>query len=59
MAIGSRMVTAEVVDWNEFRSFGSTHKVSSIPKTLINYGESFIGVETEASILSRVQEGGK
>jgi hypothetical protein len=59
MAIGSEMVNAEVYDWDEFRSYSSTHKVSAVPKTFINYGESFVGTETETSILDRVQKNGR
>lgn len=59
MAIGSDMVRVEVIDWNDFRSYSSTHKVSAVPKTFINFGESFVGTETEASILGRVQRSGK
>jgi len=59
MAIGSDLVNAEIVDWDEFRKLGKKHKVSAVPKTFINYDESFVGVATERSILELVQESGQ
>ena len=59
MAIGSAKVEAEIVDWDEFRKLGKKYRVSAVPKTLINYGESFVGVEPEASILKRVLSAGQ
>lgn len=59
MAIESEKVSAEVVDWDEFRTFSKTHKVSAVPKTFINYGESFVGTETEDAILTRVLKVGR
>ena len=59
MAIESEMIDAEVVDWDEFRSFSKTHKVAAVPTTFINYGDSFVGTESEESILARVLEAGR
>ena len=59
MAIGSDKIDAEIVDWDEFRAYASTLKVSAVPKTFINHGESFVGTEKEESILERVQKNGQ
>ena len=56
MAIGNEKVTAEIVDWQAFKKFGRTHRVSTTPKTFINYGDSFSGTAPELSILERVLE---
>ena len=57
MAIASENVVAEIVDWTEFKKFGREHRVSTVPKTFINYREPFAGVLPELSILERVLEG--
>jgi hypothetical protein len=54
MAIGSEKVKAEIIDSQAFWKLSKKHKVGAIPKTLLNYGDSFIGVEEESSILDRV-----
>ena len=54
MAIGSEQVTAEIVDWNIFKKMGRKHRVATVPKTFINYGDAFSGTAPEASILERV-----
>jgi len=54
MAIGSEKVKAEIIDSQAFWKLSKKHKVGAIPKTLFNYGDSFIGVEEESSILDRV-----
>ena len=50
-------VTAEVVDWEEFKKFGRELRVSTVPKTFINYGTPFSGVIPEVDFLEKVIEG--
>jgi len=57
MAIANEKVVAEIVDWDVFRKFGRELRVSTVPKTFINYREPFAGVLPELSILERVLEG--
>ena len=57
MAIGSEHVTAEIIDWNIFRKIGRKLRVSTVPKTFINYGDAFSGTAPELSILERVLKG--
>ena len=57
MAIANKNVTAEIVDWQEFKKFRRELRVWAVPKTFFNYQEPFVGVETETSILKRIMEG--
>lgn len=54
MAIGSEKVRTEIIDSQAFWKLSKKHKVGAIPKTLLNYGESFVGVEEESAFLDRV-----
>lgn len=57
MAIASGRVTTEIVDWEDFKKFGRELRVSSVPKTFINYGDPFSGVLPEVDFLERVVKG--
>ena len=57
MAIASVNVSAEIIDWDDFKKLGRQYRVSTVPKTFINYREPFSGTAPELSILERVIEG--
>ncbi len=57
MAIANKNITAEIVDWEDFRKFGRELRVSTVPKTFINGGDSFAGTLPEADILLKVRAG--
>lgn len=57
MAIANENVVAEIIDWIEFKKFGREHRVSTVPKTFINYRDPFAGTAPELSILERVLKG--
>ena len=54
MAVASEFVRTEVVDAGAFREFSKKYKVGAFPKTFVDYGESFIGVEKESRVLERI-----
>ena len=54
MAVASELVRAEIVDAGAFRAFSRKYKVGAFPKTFLDYGESFIGVEKEQRVLERI-----
>ena len=54
LALAGDLVRTEVVDAAVFREFAREYKVGMFPKTLIDYGESFIGVEGEERVLRRI-----
>ena len=54
MAIASDRVSAEIVDWEEFRKLGRRHRVTAVPKTFFNYGDPVTGAAPEPSILEKV-----
>jgi hypothetical protein len=56
MAITNENVSAEIVDWEEFKKLGREYRVRAIPKTFINYRKPFVGTAPEPSILERVME---
>ena len=41
MAIANEMVSAEIIDWEEFKKLGRKFRVATVPKTFINYREPF------------------
>lgn len=57
MAIASENVTAEIVDWEDFRNLGRELRVSTVPKTFINRDNPFAGTLPEAAILEKVIAG--
>jgi len=59
MALASDRVRAEIVDWEDFRDMGKKHRVSAVPKTFFDYGESFVGTMPEKDILQRLLEGSR
>lgn len=54
MAQASDLVHTEILDAAVFREFSRKYKAGMFPKTLIDYGESFIGVETAERLLGRI-----
>ena len=54
MAIASDLVTAEVVDADEFREMASRFGVGPVPKTVLNYRSEFVGAAPEAFLLEKV-----
>ncbi len=56
MAIASEHVSAEIIDWEDFKKVGRKYRVSTVPKTFINYRKPFAGTLPELSILERVME---
>ena len=57
MAIANEYITAEIIDWEDFRKLGRELRVSTVPKTFINYDNSFAGTLPEADILRKVRAG--
>ena len=57
MAIASKEVTAEIVDWEDFKGLGRELKVSTVPKTFINRTDSFTGTLPEGDFLQKVLAG--
>jgi hypothetical protein len=56
MAIASENVSAEIIDWEDFKKLGREHRVSTVPKTFINYRKPFVGTLPELSILEKIME---
>lgn len=56
MAIASENVSAEIIDWEDFKKLGREYRVSSVPKTFINYRKPFVGTLPELSILEKIME---
>lgn len=54
MAMASDMVTAEVVDADEFRDLASQFGVGPVPKTLLNYRSEFVGAAPETFLLEKI-----
>lgn len=57
MAIAKENVTAEIVDWEDFKKYGRELKVSTVPKTFINYANPFTGTLSESEFLGKVRAG--
>jgi len=57
MAIANEYITAEIIDWEDFRKLGRELRVSTVPKTFINHDESFAGTLPEADFLEKVTAG--
>lgn len=55
MAVASGLVRVEIIDTQVFWKYSKAHKVGAIPRTFFNYGDNFVGVETEEQILRRAQ----
>jgi glutaredoxin-like protein len=58
MAVENRLIKADVVEVQEFPNLARRHKVSSVPKTVINDVMQLMGVQTEDQMLEKVMEVG-
>jgi hypothetical protein len=56
MAIASDMISAEVIDAEEFPEVAARYNVGPVPKTLVNYSTEFIGAAPEEYVLEKVLE---
>jgi hypothetical protein len=54
MAIRSDMITAEIVDAEEFPQMARRVSVGPVPKTIINYKTEIIGGAPESYVLEQV-----
>ena len=54
MAIANELVTAEVVDAEEFKAMAQHYRVGGVPKTLIDYRIEFVGAAPEPFFLEKV-----
>ena len=54
MAIANEHVSAEIIDWEDFKKLGRKYRVSAVPKTFINHRNPFAGTLPEISIIERV-----
>ena len=55
-AIESNLITADVIDANEFPQIGIKYNVLGVPKTVINERVEFVGIVSENVLLDRVFE---
>ncbi len=55
--MASKEVTAEIVDWEDFKKLGRELKVSTVPKTFVNGVPSFAGTLPEGEFLQKVLAG--
>ncbi|MBI4299455.1 MAG: thioredoxin family protein [Chloroflexi bacterium] len=56
MAMEFPMISADVVEVQEFPALGQMHRVMSVPKTVINNTVQFTGAVSEEILLSRILE---
>jgi hypothetical protein len=54
MAMASEMVSAEVVDAEEFPELSKRYNVSGVPKTMLNYQAEFVGAAPEPFVLEKI-----
>ncbi|HML02875.1 MAG TPA: thioredoxin family protein [Candidatus Bathyarchaeia archaeon] len=55
-ALESSLITADVIDANEFPQMGIKYNVLGVPKTVVNEKVEFVGVVSENVLLDRVFE---
>jgi glutaredoxin-like protein len=55
-ALESSLITADVIDANEFPQIGIKYNVLGVPKTVINESVEFVGIVSENVLLDRVFE---
>ena len=54
MAMESALVTADVVEANEFPSYSARYAVQAVPKTVVNDQVEFLGAMPESRFLQEV-----
>ena len=54
MAIASELVSAEVVDAEEFSEMARKYRVGGVPKSLVNYTIEWVGNAPEKYVLEKV-----
>jgi hypothetical protein len=54
MAMASDLVSAEVIDSEEFPELSRRYNVSGVPKTMINYQAEFLGAAPEGFVLEKI-----
>jgi hypothetical protein len=54
MAMASDLVSAEVIDSEEFLKLSQRYNVSGVPKTMFNYQTEFVGAAPESFVLDRI-----
>lgn len=55
MAQISPRVTADVIEANEFQSLSQQYRVMSVPKTVVNGTEEFVGAQPEPMWLKAIR----
>ena len=55
-AMESNLITADVIDANEFPQIGIKYNVIGVPKTVINETVEFVGVVSESALVDHVLE---
>jgi hypothetical protein len=54
MAMASDLVSAEVIDAEEFPEMSNRYNVSGVPKTMLNYQAEFLGAAPEGFVLEKI-----
>ena len=50
------LITADVVEANEFPTLSERYRVMSVPKTVINDQVEFVGAQSEQKVLQALQQ---
>jgi predicted DsbA family dithiol-disulfide isomerase len=50
------LITADVVEANEFPNLSERYRVMSVPKTVINDRVEFVGAQSEQKMLQALQQ---
>ena len=50
------LITADVVEANEFPNLSERYRVMSVPKTVINDRVEFVGAQSEQKVLQALQQ---
>ncbi len=56
MAQVSPRVTADVIEANEFQSLSERYRVMSVPKTVVNGTQEFVGAQPEPMWLDAIRK---
>ena len=54
MAMASDLVSAEVIDSEEFPALSRRYNVGGVPKTMLNYQAEFVGAAPEGFVLDKI-----
>jgi hypothetical protein len=54
MAMASPLVTADVIEANEFQDLSARYAVQAVPKTVVNDQREFLGAVPESRFLQEV-----